>query len=82
MSLSYCRACLVMDLRRYPRWAKLCRGYDEIRSDAILYVHEDFTVTLGPTRGEHIVFDATTANWQDFCREVLGIAHPASGQDA
>jgi hypothetical protein len=82
----YCKAYMVADLRRFPAWREnsgslLPAGPDEtgprnLTDEDFLFLHEDFVVTDGVFRDEHIVFDAVTEDWIRFCKEELRFAIP------
>jgi hypothetical protein len=68
----YCKAFHLSDLRRFP-------GFREARplaADAIVYVHQDFTVTESMWHGEDVVFDGVTPEWSRYCTESLGFRIP------
>jgi hypothetical protein len=89
----YCKAYLVRDLRRYPGWREdpgaLRPGTEErdgeevavertaLDDDDILYLQEDYVVTDGIFKDEHVVFSDVTDEWKRFCHEALGFELPA-----
>jgi hypothetical protein len=80
----YCRAYLAAQVRQYPGWASQARssggtpgeataGQD---ADAVVFLHDDLTVTSSMRRGEDVLFDAVTAEWERFCSQELGFRVP------
>ncbi|NOX38146.1 MAG: hypothetical protein GXO78_11495 [Calditrichaeota bacterium] len=90
----YCKAYLVKDFKKFKNWKvneanlrKETRNVDgkeveaprRLSDDDILYLHEDFVVTDGIYREEHVIFDAVTDEWKEFCRQVLKFSVPDFG---
>ena len=91
-TMPYCKAYLAKDLRAYPEWkedlAALIRetedvGHetreiprDRLDDDDILYLHDDYVVTDGIVREEHVVFTEVTDDWKRFCHEQLAFEVP------
>jgi hypothetical protein len=52
-----------------------------LTDDDVLYVQENYVVTDGIFKDEHIIFDQVTPEWQRFCHDVLKFEIPvyASG---
>lgn len=87
----YCRAFLVSDFQRFPGWKPDLdplrpKGADEsgataprteLRSDDVLFLHEDLAVTDGHRREEGVVFESTDPSWRRFCTEELDFEVPA-----
>lgn len=85
----YCKAYLVADLRGYPKWSERAGATRAIASDGaaagaprtltdddIVYVQENYVVTDGVFKEEHVLFDAVDADWIAFCEQRLGFAVP------
>jgi hypothetical protein len=91
-TMPYCKAYLVKDLRAYPEWkedvAALIRETEEVGhetreiprdkldDDDILYLHDDYVVTDGIIREEHLVFAEVTDDWKRFCHDQLAFEVP------
>lgn len=87
---AYCRAYPAEELKRFPSWpdeadAALeearedvpvpgASGEEEAEETDVLFLHDDFTVTLGIYHGEDVVFDDVTEEWESWCRGELGFA--------
>ena len=88
---TYCKAYLLKQLQEFPGWhepadyirkrAERVDGQDHeieraLSGDDIVYIQENYVVTDGIFLDENILFDAVTAEWQDFCRHPLGFEIP------
>jgi uncharacterized protein len=73
----YCRAYPLGDLRRFPGWAQSSAepGRD-LADDAVVFLHDDLTVTAAAWPGEDVILGDGGAPWAAFCRETLGFAVP------
>ncbi len=69
----YCKAYPVNTLRKFPAWRENQADLDD---DAVLYLHEDFTVTLSMWPRENLVFDSRTPDWEAFCKQELAFSVP------
>lgn len=69
----YCRAYTLGELRAAPMWSD---DADDLTDDAIVYVHDDHSVSRAIWRGEDIVFADVTPQWIDYCRNTLGFKIP------
>jgi ankyrin repeat protein len=84
----YCRAYPLSELRRFPQWSEskinltnpepqtATDGADARGLSDIVFLHQDFTVTLSMWQGENIIFNEVTADWQEFCVRELGFKVP------
>ncbi|MFF8633756.1 ankyrin repeat domain-containing protein [Streptomyces pilosus] len=68
----YCRAYPLGELRRFPGWQD-STGEDD---SAVVYLHDDLTVTASVIPGDRTVFAGDTPGWSDFCRDALDFAVP------
>ena len=71
----YCAAYHVGDLRRYPAWSS---DIQDLGDDAVVFLHQDYTVTKSIWTGEDVVFDKVTDEWKNFCDNELQFAVPDS----
>ena len=85
----YCKAYPLERLRAFPGWYEAAgharpddgdpaAGPRALTGDAVVYVQEDYTVTDGIFRDEHVLFDAVTPEWKTFCHDVLHFEIPAA----
>jgi uncharacterized protein len=51
-------------------------GNKRFEDDAIVFIHQDFSVTESMWHGENILFDENTVEWKTFCGTVLGFKVP------
>ena len=85
----YCKAYVVKDLRRYSDWSEDLDNLQpeqnedgdttertSLSDDDILYLQENYVVTDGIFKDEHIVFDKVTDAWKTFCTEELKFEIP------
>lgn len=87
----YCKAYYLQTLRKFPNWSETRKNWqinkhwsDEIKADFekdfedddVVFVHQDCTVTRSMWHGEHIVFDAISPEWEEFCKQELEFAIP------
>lgn len=86
----YCRAYLVKDFRAFAHWnedvSALAPADDgsgeqlprhELKDDDILYLQENYVVTDGIFKDEHVVFAGDGEPWRNFCRTVLSFEIPS-----
>lgn len=52
------------------------RNHELLSDNDVVFIHEDFTVTQAMWRGENIVFDSITPEWEQFCRAQLKFKVP------
>ncbi len=69
----YCKAYVVEALRKFFGWREKLSNID---NDAIVFIHQDLSVTLAISHGENIVFDQSSYEWERFCREELAFSVP------
>jgi hypothetical protein len=48
----------------------------DLTDDAIVYVHDDHTVSRSIWQGEDVVFADVSPLWIDYCHDVLGFRIP------
>jgi len=90
----YCKAYPLQTLRAYPGWIEkaenarqeppagdgpLVTAARSLQDDDCAYVQEDYTVTDGIFKDEHVIFDQVTAKWIDYCGETLHFELPDDG---
>lgn len=87
---TYCKAYLISDFRKYDKWrekmpiqpmppdvdAATGEPAAEADEEPYLFLQENFVVTQGIFLDEQIVFDDTTPEWEQFCKEQLQFAVP------
>ncbi|MPQ96892.1 hypothetical protein GB931_02930 [Modestobacter sp. I12A-02628] len=69
----YCRAYPIGRLRAAPGWRDDAADLDDA---AIVFVHDDLTVTRDMWRDEDVLYADVSAEWTSFCAEQLGFAVP------
>ena len=87
----YCKAYYAKDFRALDGWEENLdnlrpetdddgREADtprtELKDDDILYLQENYVVTDGIFKDEHIIFDKVTDMWKAACHEQLGFEIP------
>jgi hypothetical protein len=84
----YCKAYLLKQLRQFPNWSENLENIRqeqldgeiahprELTDDDVLYLQENYVVTDGIFKDEHIIFDHVTPEWQQFCHDVLHFEVP------
>lgn len=88
----YCKAYPVSALRRFSGWKEKTgdlRGDKRVvdgkevvdtktslAEDDVLYLQENFVVTHGIFKDEHVVYDDVTDEWRAFCEKELGFEIP------
>lgn len=88
----YCKVYHLGDLRQFPHWSEnkdvwvedgangaSSNGGDPHAApsdDEVVFLHHDFTVTRSMWRGEDVIFDQVTPEWQQFCAETLKFKVP------
>jgi hypothetical protein len=71
---SYCKAYQAKDLRAFARWSE--DGASQRQDDDIVYLQENYVVTGGIFKDEHIVFSDLSDEWKAFCRGQLQFQPP------
>lgn len=89
----FCKAYPLHRLRQFSGWREVAENARLVRkvvkgktievprrlTDAdYVYLHRDFTVTDGIFIDENIIFSDVSAEWIEFCQDVLGAELPAS----
>jgi hypothetical protein len=88
----YCKAYHVKDFRNFPDWkedvksllpAKKFEGGKEVVTERssladgdILYLQENYVVTDGIFKDDHVVFERVTDEWKRYCADVLDFRLP------
>lgn len=88
----YCKAYLAKDFRKYGDWTENLENIrkekeykngeeveierNEITDDDILYLQENYVVTDGIMKDEHIIFDKVTDVWKEYCSKDLEFEIP------
>lgn len=87
----YCKAYTVSRLREFESWNEHARTIKQrdalsgaeieraLEDKDILFLQEDFTVTGGIFMDEDVVFNCSTPDWTDFCKEKLNFVVPDLG---
>jgi hypothetical protein len=70
----YCKAYLAEQLQQYPLWQ--AQATEAVVADQVLYLQENYVVTGGIFKDEHIIFDQVTPEWQAFCQTTLQFEVP------
>ena len=83
---TYCKAFLAKDLRQFAGWpadvqtaAPLAESFADPQAphadpnEAILYLHDDYVVTVGAFRDDRTIFNEITPEWIEFCTGTLGL---------
>jgi hypothetical protein len=87
----YCKAYPLKRFREFGGWTEKAENArkekeevdgEEVEApraltdDAILYLQENYVVTDGIFKDEHIIFDNVTPEWIEYCQEVLEFEIP------
>ncbi len=87
----YCKAYLLMKMREFKGWSERAENdrkekqeengkeievTRELTDDSIVYLQENYVVTDGIFKDEHVLFDDVTPEWIEYCHETLGFAIP------
>jgi hypothetical protein len=67
----YCRAYSVRELRAFPAWPTA-----EGDGDAVVFVHQDLTVTRSMFHGDDVLLADDSPAWWSFCHDVLRFQPP------
>jgi Ankyrin repeats (3 copies) len=70
----YCKAYPVEGLRKFSNWSE--KQPNNIENDAVVFLHQDFTVTTSIWHGENVVFDQHSPEWGTFCKDELRFSVP------
>jgi len=92
----YCKSYPLELFRRFPKWTENLENARKIRKEIegdlmevpreltgsdYLYLQENFAVTDSIFLDENIIFDNVTAEWIEFCINVLGMKFPRTELD-
>lgn len=72
---AYCKAVALEAVRKFSKWQEQNVSKDG-GVPAYVYLHDNFTVTLGIIRDEDVVFTSDADEWKRFCTEVLNLQTP------
>jgi uncharacterized protein len=88
----YCKAYHLSDLRKFAAWSEAKINWKESRRDGrkadgaeqdnedshdkVVFIHDDLTVTQSMWRDENVIFNQITAEWEEFCKNVLNFRVP------
>jgi hypothetical protein len=73
----YCKAYKLKDMRQFSGWSvKPEPDNQALTDDVICYLWDDYIVVKSPIQPAGILFDAVTAEWQEFCKTVLKFEIP------
>lgn len=82
----YCKVYHLGELRQFSGWSENQLDWTEAGEDKassngggphapsdeeVAFLHHDFTVTRSMWRGEDVIFDRVTPEWEQFCAETL-----------
>jgi len=82
----YCKVYSLQQLQRFPAWQErneISNTFGRLESlggDSLLFLHQDFRVTLSMWPNEQVVFETDSEDWRQFCLNVLNF-HPPSDLD-
>jgi uncharacterized protein len=68
----YCKGFYLKDLCGFSQWPRETVPADE----AIVYLHQDLTVTRSVWPGEDVIFSNVTPEWVQYCRSRLNFSVP------
>lgn len=92
----YCKGYPLELFRRFPNWTENLENARKIRKEIdgelvevareltdsdYLYLQENFTVTDSIFLDENVIFDQVTAEWIQFCVDILGTKFPVPGNN-
>ncbi len=80
----YCKAYHMSDFRQFAGWSESRINWkksagdagEQLGDDDVVFLHEDYTVTLSIWSNENVIYNDVTPEWQDFCNNVLGFKVP------
>ena len=71
----FAKAVYLRELRAYPEWVDGGPG-SALDDGAVVYVHDDLTVSTSLARGAGVLFQHDTPSWRAFLRDQLGFEVP------
>ncbi|NEQ97351.1 MAG: hypothetical protein F6K30_11595 [Cyanothece sp. SIO2G6] len=80
----YCKAYQIRDLSTFEQWPQVIDILKHQSSErppqfipeTVVYLQENYVVTVSIFKERDIIFDQVTPEWQTFCRDVLGFQVP------
>ena len=87
----YCKAYPLGRMREFSGWSEKAENarqekveidgkeveqVRELTDDAIVYLQENYVVTDGIFKDEHVLFDDVTPGWTEYCQQTLGFKIP------
>src|ERR1700761_1327486 len=70
----FCKGYQMAELRRFSGWP--AKSGADLADDAIVFVHQDYSVTESVLDGQQLLLEGTGTDWVDFCRESLKFVVP------
>ncbi len=75
--LKYCKAYHLRDVRQFEGWEEQHISTPaNLSDDSIVYLWDDYTITVSPIHQETLLFSNVAPQWQDFCSRVLNFTIP------
>ena len=75
-SRPYCKGFYLKDLQGFAQWMPDNTAASNT-ADAIVYIHQDFTVTRSVWPNEDVIFNKITPEWIHYCESQLRFSIPA-----
>jgi hypothetical protein len=86
----YCKAYHLREMRRFADWSESKLNWKEeedeadsselveqgFSDDAVVFIHQDLTVTQSMWHNENVIFNQVTAAWREFCAKELRFEVP------
>ena len=78
LNILYSKAYKLKDIKEFSGWQSLLmetitnpQEIDAMGDDDFLFVHHDYSITVGPTRGHGTISGQPSPQWKSFCDECL-----------
>ncbi|MCW2917366.1 MAG: hypothetical protein JWN52_5434 [Actinomycetia bacterium] len=71
---AYSKAYQLSEIRRFPGWPGDAQA--QLPDGEIVYLCDDFSVLADPIEGHETLFSSDSAEWREFCVNILEFAIP------
>ena len=78
LEVLYSKAYTLKELRSYKGWEEVLRESEKptqeihkLRDDDLVFIHQDYSVTIEPRLGQGVIYDKVNSEWKRFCEETL-----------
>lgn len=78
LKVLYSKAYKLKQMKCFAGWGEIFdeatesfREMEKLRDDNFVFLHQDYSVTIGPMLGSGVIYDNINPQWKQFCDEIL-----------